>query len=349
MSLKKWLFFFIYIYTCTAPLHADPWFTGPLLMDAAEVVPIGHANLELYGLSSRNFGLYQKDFAFVSTPRYSSEDISPQFTYGLAKDFDVEIDLVYIKNQNEGQSSSNIGDTLMIVGYQVLTQGDSNKRSNIRLAVREIFPTGHYNNLSPNLYTTDGTGTGSYQTSLEMIIQHLLPLNNNHFLNLSGSVILTATSTVHLQGLSIYGGSPETNGYMSPGNQISIDLSAEYSITQNWVAVMETYLYSQQASSFKGIIANDLPSYLNKTAASRNVIHTKHSKSISFNRIMPSQYNIGGPQGIGSANVTQLTIAPALEYNFSETIGIIGGTWFTLKGANTPAFITSMIEISFSW
>ena len=33
-----------------------------------------------------------------------------------------------------------------------------------------------------------------------------------------------------------------------------------------------------------------------------------------------------------------LTIAPAVEYNFNQHVGLIAGPWFSLRGKNTTEF-----------
>jgi len=40
------------------------------------------------------------------------------------------------------------------------------------------------------------------------------------------------------------------------------------------------------------------------------------------------------------------SIAPALEYNWNENIGIIGGTWLSLIGRNTASFTNAVIAFN---
>lgn len=330
-------------------IYADPWFTGPLLINSAQTTPIGEGGIAIPIDSNRNFGIYEKNYNFVSTPRFSADHVLPEFFFGVAEDIDMELAIDYTKNQNQGQSHSNLGDTGMQMGFQLLRQNNSNKRSDVRITLSEEFPTGRYDRLNPRLYTTDGTGIGSYQTCVDFLVQHLMQLSETHYVNMYGSIALTYSSPVALNGLSIYGGTSQTKGHISPGNSITLDMAAEYTITQNWVAVMETYIYAQQASSFTGIIANDMPSFIQKNAQSRSLGKHGRLRDITFNNITPSKHNIGSSQHIGSGNVAEITIAPALEYNFSQHVGIIGGTWFTLSGKNTPAFISTIVTITMSW
>ena len=49
---------------------------------------------------------------------------------------------------------------------------------------------------------------------------------------------------------------------------------------------------------------------------------------------------IGAPEG------WQLSLAPAIEYNFNENWGVIAGPWFTVAGKNSSAFIVGMLAIN---
>lgn len=42
----------------------------------------------------------------------------------------------------------------------------------------------------------------------------------------------------------------------------------------------------------------------------------------------------------------EFSLAPALEYNFSKSVGIIGGVWFTIAGKNMPQFVNGMLSIT---
>jgi hypothetical protein len=53
-----------------------------------------------------------------------------------------------------------------------------------------------------------------------------------------------------------------------------------------------------------------------------------------------------GKGGEGNPSKEQLSIAPALEYNWSKNIGVIGGVWLTLSGRNTSQFMSGVIAIN---
>ncbi len=40
------------------------------------------------------------------------------------------------------------------------------------------------------------------------------------------------------------------------------------------------------------------------------------------------------------------SLAPALEYNWSANIGLIGGVWFTVGGRNTSRFVSGVLAFN---
>ena len=46
----------------------------------------------------------------------------------------------------------------------------------------------------------------------------------------------------------------------------------------------------------------------------------------------------GDPAMVGRGYGNLLTIAPAVEYNFNEHVGVIAGPWFSLRGRNVSEF-----------
>ena len=54
----------------------------------------------------------------------------------------------------------------------------------------------------------------------------------------------------------------------------------------------------------------------------------------------------GNPAEIGSGSSDVLSLAPALEWNFTENLGIIGGVWFSLTGRNSEDFISYVFSVN---
>jgi hypothetical protein len=56
----------------------------------------------------------------------------------------------------------------------------------------------------------------------------------------------------------------------------------------------------------------------------------------------------GSPASVGSLPSQQVTLAPAIEYNFSEHWGLIAGMWFTVHVHNTSNFVSGVIALNYS-
>lgn len=334
------LAFIFYCIACIA--HSEPWFTGPLIALSGETLDPGKASLQLYAYDTNSTSTFNNDWNLSPTDRVTAEQFSPQFTYGLAKGVDVEVFGLYERNMYKKMSYSRIGDTSLLLGFQIFKQNQEQKSSlpSLRFTIQEVIPTGSYDLLMPANLGTDATGTGGYQTNLGLNFQYLSKLNASHYLNLHFCLNYILASSLDIDGLSIYGGSELTKGRIAPGNAISLDLATELSITQNWVAVLEGYFIYQQPSVFNGLVALDSRELAAASEAER--------LKIRINRLRPSKLNLGR-KDIGHGSVDMLTLAPAIEYNISSNLGVIAGTWFTTSGKNTLNFLSSVVTLSLTW
>jgi len=322
-------------------LHAEePWFTDPLIALSGQAIPLGQGSFQVFGYYSAGDSLYDVNWQQIHTSTFTTAQLAPQLSYGLTDKIDIEYDLLYMNNQTLKKSHSNLGDTDIILGYQVLRQSQHHTMPDLRLTIEETFPTGHFDKLNPAGFGTDGTGSGSFQTSIGLNSEYLAQLSEHHYLKTHACLTYTYTNTVDLKGLSVYGGSLLTKGHINPGNILSIDLAAELSLTQHWVAVMEGLFVYQQATSFHGRFGDE-----NLTPTERDEL-----KKI-LKQFVPRKYNVSGEHGnfLGSGNLDEFSLAPAIEYNFSEHLGVIGGSWFTVAGKNTPAYVSTVISLVVSW
>jgi len=296
--------------------YAGPWFTGPLLAPTGHVVPLGHVNLEFYGNHTENDGVFNTYWKIQHTPASLTLAFNPILSYGLTDFMDAKFTLPYIYSKEENRSSSGFGDNYALIGIQLLEQKNHFWRPDLRMTIQEIFPSGTYQQLNPQNNGTDARGTGSYQTRLAFNFQHLLQLFKTHYLRTRLSLGFVFPSKVDIKGISTYRGAENTFGTIKPGDMKSIDLAAEYTLTQNWVLVMEGFALHRQATRFRGFKGRKLD---------------------------------GSIPAIGHGKIDYISLAPAIEYNFNEHYGLIGGVWFNIRGKNTPRFRTTMIAFNAFW
>ena len=321
-------------------VYADPWFTGPLLASPAQTVPRGGVTVFFETGHASSDSLYNNEWQRIAQLSYKTTQISPQFMYGLTDHLDIEYNALYEINQSRKASYEHIGDSSITLGFQALSQKNNPSHPDLRITITEVLPSGLFERFSPMNSGAEATGMGSYQSTLGFNFQYLSQLNAKHDLNSHLSITYTYANATNINGVSTYGGSSQTKGTINPGNAITIDLAGEFTLTQQWVAVMEANFIYQQASRFKGIVG--------VRSATDPILITKTNATSMSHRLFPNKHNIGS-RGIGSGNLDQISLAPALEYNLSHNFGVISGVWFTVTGKNTPQFIAPIIQFTASW
>ncbi|KTD82680.1 hypothetical protein [Legionella waltersii] len=316
-QFTKSLVIFIGLFIVKASI-AGPWFTGPLLAPAGHTIPAGHTNFEFYAINVFTNGQYNSSGQVVRTPLFRTFVANPILSHGFTDFLDVQMTVPYAFNSTRGVNYNRLTDVSTAIGLQFFEQKGDPKRMDVRLLIQETFPTGRYDHLNPALFGTDATGLGSYQTQIGLNLQYLLEVFKDHYLRTRLIASRIYSSNVKVDGLSSYGGTINTHGTVKPGIENDIDLAFEFTLTQNWVAVMEGYLSTGTSTRFNGIL------------------------NIS---------SVGSPPiaNIGSGSFRENALAPAIEYNFNENIGLIGGVWFPVKGVNTSHFMTYMLALNAFW
>jgi hypothetical protein len=119
----------------------------------------------------------------------------------------------------------------------------------------------------------------------------------------------TVSTVVDVSGFNAYGGGYGTKGRVRPGNKFTADLGYEISLTQRWVFAFDLVYVAQNKTKF-------------------------HGTTIS---------------PVGSGFNDNLSLAPALEYNFNDSLGILWGAQFSVYGRNSSNFITGQFSVEYTW
>ena len=299
---------------CFKAIHADPWFTGPILAAAGHTVPRGHTNFEIYGIDVFTNGQYNESGHVVPMPQFKSLIFNPLLTHGFTDWLDVQVSLPYVFNSTQGRNYRRLSDSSIGLGFQLAEQKKSKWLPDIRLFLQETFPTGSYEHLIPEYLGTDATGLGSYRTMVALNLQYLAQVTENHYLRSRLIISRRYSSSVDVNGFNSFGGTALTRGRVNPGAEDNFDLAFEYTLTQNWVAVMEGYISQGKATQFDGIL---------------DIVSTGAIP-------LSGQYSETG-------------LAPALEYNFNANVGLIGGVWFPVAGKNTSNFMSYVLALNAYW
>ena len=254
---------------------------------------------------------------------YLYDEISPHtnglgsltyIEYGLANRFTVGLIPTFGYNKvSDGLSSSGVGlgDVTVLAQYRLTQFHERHSLPTISFMVQETFPSGKYDQLGAR--PSDGLGVGAYTTTLALNSQTYFWMPTGRILRMRLNASQSLSTYANVAGVSVYGTSQGFQGHAKPGPSTFVDAAWEYSLTRNWVLALDaTYRHTNNTR----ITGQD------PTQSPPNI-----------------QLNSGSSDAIG--------FAPALEYNWKPTIGVLIGTRIIALGHNTPTTITPAVAINY--
>ena len=287
----------------------NPWYTGPLLAPVGIVVPQGHVNVQLSNFLIKNYGVYKSNW--TPNPRTRSSILLENIILAEAGIFHlIELDVIVstLYKRNGDSRSYHYGDSAVALATQITRDFYGTWSPDLRFTLREVIPTGRYQNFNPRKYRTQSSGTGSWKTSFSLDFQkqfYLLEPTTKLYVpfRIRGDLTYQIASKVDVVGYNHYGGDVQTIGTVNPGNNLFALLGIEYSFTQSWVASIDAeYVYTSR-TSFSGT----------------------------------TRRKMKGPSR------QELNLVPAVEYNFSDRAGILAGVWFSVAGRNSEMFVSGIL------
>jgi hypothetical protein len=225
---------------------------------------------------------------------------------------DIVLNLAGQGNWQNGQGGGGFGDLGMTIGFLIFKQ--TPYIPGFKFTVGQTFPTGHYKNLNSNGLNV--SGAGAYSTQFGLATSKVIFWSTKHPMSLRGFVGYQLSTPVHVSGFNSYGGGFGCSGKVKPGNTLSADFGLEFSITQNWVAALDVVYSATNRTKFHGVAG---------TLAS------------------------GAAASVGSGYSDNLSLAPAIEYNWSSHLGMIAGGWFSIYGRNSSDFGSAVISVTYSF
>jgi hypothetical protein len=296
----------------------EAWFTGPLDAPNPTPIPVGHFYAEPYLLGAIIYGAYDgewnvhrlahNDYSIISSTLLEtgifqnvSLAILPEFGYNIA-------------GAAENSSGIRFGDFQVRLKWMLYQFNEGSWIPTITLAAMEIFPTGSYDNLGSR--PANGFGSGAYTSRFALYSQKLVWLPNGRILRARFDFTANVPiGNVGVDNVSVYGTPEGLRGESKVGNSYTADLGFEYSVTSNWVAVME-FVYQ----------------------------HGDSTLTIGNQRLADSSIPVPFRSASGSSEYW--SVAPAVEYNFNANVGIIAGAEISFAGRNTGASVTPQIALS---
>ncbi len=218
----------------------------------------------------------------------------------------VEFDFTPILNYNYTKGAGKWIFGDMPVNFDILlVEDESWLHPNLKFRISGNLPIGKYEKLKASKLETDLSGIGTWLPGVGLIYYHELHIHKHHFLTTTGFITYNHGTPVNVQGINAYGGDPSTEGKARPGNLWQGILAFEYTLSQNWVLALD----------------------------------------MVYNHISRTKFSGTTEEPMGSPSSEQFSLAPAVEYCFSENFGINAGAWFTVAGRNTDQFASAVMSI----
>ncbi len=234
--------------------------------------------------------------------------------YGLADR--VTVGMIPTAGFNEvsnGPSSSGggLGDLTVQTQFRLTKFQEGSWFPTTSFTLQETLPTGKYDRLGDR--PSDGLGSGACTTTLALYSQTYLWLPNGRILRMRFDVSQSFSNSVDVEDLSVYGTAAGFRGQAKPGPSFLVDPAWEYSVTRSWVLALDaTYRHNWNTR---------VTGYNSLQNPSRILLNSGSSEAFAF--------------------------APAIEYSWKPTMGVLLGTRVIPATHNTHATVTPAIAINF--
>ena len=293
----------------------NPWYAGPLITPSASIMGVGQANTQPYLFVTGYYAVFDEHRHSVPLLHnsYQLKVIAPM-QMGVTDSTDFTISVSGQMNWADRRQGGGFGDIGATYGFKILAE--SLYIPKFKFTVSETFPTGKYRNLSTNGLGLNSTGGGSYQTQFGFATGKVIwwtypyPMNTRLFFGYN------IPTPVNVSGFNSYGGGYGTKGRVRPGNSIIADFGWELSFSQRWVFALDIAYTAQNRTKFHGSAGVD---------------------------------GAGLPASVGGGYNDNLSLAPAIEYNFSPDLIVLSGVQFSVYGRNSANFVNGQFSFEYQW
>jgi len=236
--------------------------------------------------------------------------------YGVTDALTVGLVPVFGYNKADGARSAGpgIADSSVLLQYRLRPYQEGSWLPAVSLQLQHTVPTGKYDRLDPG--SADGFGGGAHSTLLQLNTQTYFWMPNGRILRMRLNVGATRSRETELRDRSVYGTPEGFRGHARPGDSWNVNAAWEYSRTRNWVLALDlAYRYSE-STRVNGMVFDG------------------------------GQDSAPTPLRFESGSSGAWFLAPAVEYNFSSTFGVIVGARL-IRGRNATNSVTPVIAFNY--
>jgi hypothetical protein len=138
-----------------------PYYSGTLLAFFSENIPPGLLEIQPFLFQTNYSGTYDKNWSFQKSKSSHDLSLSLLLETGITKYVDFTLFLNTTYNQLGNHQSLLYEDTQVYLGFQALLDKRGTWTPDVRFVLGENFPTGQYQQLTPDKKLSDVGGSGA--------------------------------------------------------------------------------------------------------------------------------------------------------------------------------------------
>ncbi len=294
----------------TAPKR-EVRFTGPLV-SSAPPLPKGVLNIEPYLIDTQVVGYYDN-----KRNRHDIDGMPDGWNLVVPMQYGVTDRMSLGATLSAGLASSvdsgrsfEVGDTGLSLSY-LLAKSTAPHAAALTLAVRQNVTTGRHDRLDRH-GLAEASGSGAPTTRVGLYGQaYFLP---ERTLRGRINVLWRVPGTrAPIEGTSAYGTPVGFHGHAELGSAIQVSFGMEYSLSPTWVLAADLLYERDRGAQVSGDVANGADTH-------------------RFERDITSWW--------------RQSVAPAVEYHWSDRIGLIAGALVSFEGRNSAAIVSPQVALN---
>ncbi|NBU99453.1 MAG: hypothetical protein EBS19_14805, partial [Spirochaetia bacterium] len=272
--------------------------------------------IEPYLYFQSAYGIYNRHWKFVNQTNLISISNYTLVQVGVTNNFNISLSPQFYYQQRANNSFAGLGDWPLELYFNLLTEDQAGNQPGLLLALKGNIPAGRYRNLAPIDFVTQAIGSGSWRPAISLTIGKQIHLGGYQFITARASFSVQFPNKIRVKGFNSYGGGFGTDGIITMGSQYTAVGAFEYEFSRHLVFSMDFQWQRNNKITFSG------------------------KKGLNPD---------GSIALIGLPSSDQLSISPAIEYNFNGNVGLIMGVWGTIAGRNALAFITPTVALNIEY
>ncbi|NIJ68940.1 hypothetical protein [Xanthomonas sp. 60] len=293
--------------------HAEgsgsPRYTGPLVTPPPPL-PQGTLLVEPYLINSHASRSWDNDGNRHRTRAPDQWRVVVPINYGVHERVTLGATLnAYYNRDAHNNRAFDVGDTGLVALFG-LHQGTGPSQATLTLALRQGITTGHHDRLEERRISV-ASGNGASTTVIGLHGQAYFM--DGHLRTRASTAWRIPGATTGVRGQSGFGTAPGFDGRVRLGTALESSMSAEYSLSPRWVLVGELLHERESGLSVHGTQG---------PTGKRTEVHRRDPASWRF------------------------SVLPAVEYHFSDQVGVLFGAQIAVAGRNTSQVVAPQVAVN---